>query len=59
MQQVVTPMPRRKSRLWKFAFWLLALIILVQLVWLISIPILRKTVEVEKKHTLPTSEENN
>lgn len=57
MHEVVKPMPRRKSRLWKVAFWLLAAIILGQLIWLASIPLLRKTVQAEKNHTLAPKEE--
>lgn len=57
MREVSKPMPRRKSRLWKVAFWLLVVIILGQLIWLVSIPLLRKTVEVEKKHTVTPKEE--
>lgn len=57
MHEVVKPMPRRKSSLWKVAFWLLVGIILGQLIWLISIPLLRRVIEVEKKHTLPLKKE--
>jgi len=60
MPEVVKPMPRRKSFLWKIAFWLLMGIILAQLIWLISIPFLRKVIEVEKKHTvLPAKEKTD
>jgi hypothetical protein len=50
MKQVVKPMPRRKSRLWKVAIWLIIIVIVAQLIWLLSsIPWLRKTLKKEKQ----------
>jgi len=42
------PLPRKKSILWKCTFWLMFAVILSQFLWLISIPVLRQTLKLER-----------
>ena len=50
MHSPTTPLsiPRRKSRLSKWAFWSLLLVLAIQFAWLFSIPLLRHTLKLER-----------
>lgn len=49
---MILPAPRVKNGLWKVTFWMMVLVISGQFAWLATIPMLRRTVQIETQYAL-------